>query len=216
LTAQYTSLISAATFAVLDLSLPKEYLYRIDMRCIAPEDFVTTDLFRIIFVCTGNTCRSPMAEGILKKQLMDEFEKSGRVPPIEVTSAGTHAFPGQPASRNSVLAAGKHGIDLDRHFSRRLTRETAESADLIVTMERNHVDDIHAQWPDIDTAFDLRNYGLEPSHSPVSHGIPDPIGMGVEVYARVFEELEREIARVAPLLFMASRRKFSTDRTDIP
>ncbi len=175
-----------------------------------------TDLFRIIFVCTGNTCRSPMAEGILKKLLMDEFDKSKQIPPIEVASAGTHAFPGQPASRNSVVAAGKHGIDLDRHFSKRLTRETAESADMIITMERNHVDDIHAQWPDIDTAVDLRNLGLEPSHPPVSHGIPDPIGMGVEVYARVFEDLEREIARVAPLLFAAARRKFSTDRTDIP
>src|SRR5664279_2972193 len=88
---------------------------------------------RILFVCTGNTCRSPMAGAYFKNLC----EKSGRSD-ITVETAGTFAGEGEPASTQSTAVMKEYGIDLSAHKSSRLTKDKLNAADLIVAMTSSH------------------------------------------------------------------------------
>lgn len=89
---------------------------------------------RILIVCTGNTCRSPMAAALLQRAL----EASGTAS-IAVESAGTGAWEGAPASEGSYLVSLEHGLDLSAHRAQLLSRAAVEGADLILTMSRTHL-----------------------------------------------------------------------------
>jgi protein-tyrosine-phosphatase len=164
--------------------------------------------FKILFVCTGNTCRSPMAEGILKKMLKDE-----RVGDFETSSAGTHGLPNAPASLFAIQAASGRKVDLSRHRSRRLTPEMIKEADLVVAMSAEHLNYIKR----IDGAAGRKTFLLKafPQSEPASNkgqsggvlSIEDPIGGSPEDYQRSFREIEKEIKRIFPkILDLAKRR----------
>ena len=89
--------------------------------------------FGVLFVCTGNICRSPTAEALARREL-------ARHPgaPLEVSSAGSHALEGNPAASRSMLAASTRGASLERHFARELTRRRVRSAGLILCMAAEH------------------------------------------------------------------------------
>ena len=89
--------------------------------------------FGLLFVCTGNICRSPTAEALARREL-------ARYPgaPLEVSSAGSHALEGNPAASRSMLAASTRGASLERHFARELTRRRVRSAGLILCMAAEH------------------------------------------------------------------------------
>lgn len=87
---------------------------------------------KIIFVCTGNTCRSPMAEGIFNK-----IAKENQLD-IFAESAGLFANEGESVTQNAVLACKEKGIDISGHKSRQLTEQLAKTADFIVPMTQNH------------------------------------------------------------------------------
>lgn len=89
---------------------------------------------RILTVCTGNTCRSPLAAAMLKAALV----AAGR-PDIEVESAGTGAWDGSPASEGTYLIALEHDLDLSAHRARLLDQDLVAGADLILTMSRPHL-----------------------------------------------------------------------------
>src|SRR5438046_345072 len=87
---------------------------------------------RVLFVCTGNTCRSPLAAIALRAELGDDAAH------IEVASAGTAASPGQPASEGTQRVAAADGFDLSAHRARPLTAELARAADFVFVMSEPH------------------------------------------------------------------------------
>jgi protein-tyrosine-phosphatase len=164
----------------------------------------TTDrVFRILFVCTGNTCRSPMAEGLCRS-LLGHFRLQQDV---EAASAGLHAVSGGPASRETVTIMEEKGIDLSGHRTACLTAEQAQSADLILTMEERQRQRLLEQFPEAaGKAFVLKEYvamsndgGPAPqvgTRQPGRYDIPDPFGQSMEVYRRCAMELASAVADV--------------------
>lgn len=136
---------------------------------------------KIVFVCTGNTCRSPMAEGLLRALLPAD---SG----WEVCSAGICAGDGFPVSRNSVDALREKEIDISNHLSQNLSPELIEQADLLVTMTRQHRVAILSFSPEsADKVFLLKSFGIAQS---AAADIADPVGEGLDVYRRVRDEID--------------------------
>ena len=164
--------------------------------------------YLVMFVCTGNICRSPMAEGILKDMILDEFQEKHQVMPIEVLSAGTHAVNGYPASSHAIAVAHKHGINLTFHRSRAFTVHVARAADLILTMETNHTLFIKSMLPGIGTVYELKSFNCSNPERYSDVDVRDPIGASGEVYATVFDELKREIARVSQDIFNRALEKY--------
>ena len=138
----------------------------------------------IALVCTGNTCRSPMAETLLRERLR---KKIGCEDAIRVISAGVAAAEGAGATPQAIEVMGQRGLDLTGHSSRPLDESVLNVADLVLTMTRGHRAAILAAWPDMqDHVFTLRRDGGD---------IHDPVGMPVEAYHACSDEIDAELAK---------------------
>ena len=130
----------------------------------------------LVFVCTGNTCRSVMAEGIFKKISSNRND-------IIVASAGTHAIAGMLASDNAVKVLNQMGIDMKDHLATPFDEIIAEKADLIVVMTMEHKDNILTRFAKVQNIEKktklLTEYSLNENKLD---GISDPIGMGYDYY----------------------------------
>ncbi len=138
-------------------------------------------MYHVMMVCTGNICRSPMAAGLLAHYLPVDFKER-----VKVTSSGTHALHGHQAQENAVEAMAQLGIDINHHRARQITRENARSADLILTMEANHLSEIsgllkrrHAK-PMLLTEFDPQSDSAD---------IRDPYGEPLASYQNCIQIL---------------------------
>lgn len=160
--------------------------------------------FRLLFVCTGNTCRSALAEVIARKLFAAE-ELIG----LEVSSAGTNAVDGQPASEGARASAAEHGLDLESFRSRELTRERIEDADLILVMEPRHRARVLSLSPSADVRTHLLGaFSGDDSSAPE---IPDPFGGTVDVYRSTFQRIEKHVrAGLARIQELARRRSDSS------
>ncbi len=144
--------------------------------------------FFILFVCTGNTCRSPMAEYALRSLL--EKERPGQA---EVASAGVAAADGFPATAYAAEAAKIWDLDLSAHQSQAISRELVDKADLIFAMAPEH----HRAVTDLSLTAVGKTYLLKnfPDNSPVGEEVEDPIGQSLEKYNRTFLEIGEYLGR---------------------
>lgn len=144
--------------------------------------------FIALVVCTGNTCRSPMGEAIIKKRFaeklgcrIEELDDRG----VTILSAGIAAMPGGRPSPQAVDVMQKFGVDISDHRSQPISHRLAQFADVILAMTKGHRDAIVAQWPDVAS----RTRTLSSDGSDIS----DPIGMPIDVYEATANQIDQNI-----------------------
>ena len=149
----------------------------------------------VVVVCTGNTCRSPMAAALLRHRLAErlgctvsDLEDRG----VVVASAGLNAYGGGSAATEAIQTMSERGVDLSDHVSQPLTDRLARHADIIFTMTRSHREMLLAQWPEAASRTHLLCID--------GRDVTDPIGGSREIYAACAKQIDAALAeRVAEL-----------------
>jgi len=153
------------------------------------EDVTEVD---ILFVCTGNICRSPLAEGVLKRMLA----QAGLADRVRVDSAGTTGYHAGEAPHPGVAAlAREHGVELDGKRARQVSPEDAEAFDLLIGMTRSHRDALAGAGDKVRLLADFADFGDPDVHDPYYSGDFEKTYRQVEAGCRgLLEHLKRALA----------------------
>ena len=139
----------------------------------------------VLFVCTGNTCRSPMAQAMMQRKIEERFGDSSTDGKLSVValSAGVSAFGGDPASHGALSAVREYGTSLEHHQSTQLNSKLIDQADLILAMGSRHRQVIVSQWPSVSHKVHMI--------SPDGGEISDPFGGPLEAYQKCAQQLDQ-------------------------
>lgn len=148
----------------------------------------------ILFVCTGNTCRSAMAEGIFKKMLKGRTKDYIK---FNIISAGISALPGMSPTPEAISVMFEHGIDISQHHAQELQEELIKKADLILVMTNEHKEFIFTQNKTfLLKKFTLDNKSESNQNNERNYEIIDPIGRKIEFYRIVAKELKKNLKNI--------------------
>jgi protein-tyrosine-phosphatase len=157
-------------------------------------------MFQVLIVCTGNTCRSPMGEVILRSVLPVDLKDQ-----VQVSSAGTGASAGIPASEYAQQAVAARGMELSSHRSRLLTGKLVRESDLVLGMEPSHIAYAKDMAPDAAERIHLiTEHGAE---GGAGEGVRDPIGGGADDYIDTFNRIRSHMLRWLPVIREAVERR---------
>ena len=149
----------------------------------------------ILIVCTGNTCRSSMAEGIFKHLLKNSGKDN-----INVTSAGIKAFEGDGANEKAIYTLNKMGINILNHKARQLTNKIINDSDLILTMTNSHKRMILNAVPEYSNkVYTLKEYAFISNNEDIKGknlDIVDPFGLDYNTYEKVAKEIEENLKKI--------------------
>lgn len=149
------------------------------------------EMQRVLVVCTGNTCRSPMAEGWLNQRLKGKGWTA--------ESAGVAAWGGSPATAEAIEAMREIGIDISLHRSQRVTVEMMAAAAVVLAMTEGHRREIVRRFPDAKgKVFLVHSFGLGEAQD-----VEDPVGLPMEAYQHTRDELVQALGSF--LLYLAER-----------
>ena len=138
---------------------------------------------KILFVCTGNTCRSPMAEALLRKKAKEEGLD------LEVDSAGIFAIDGGPISDKSIEVLRRDGIYIEDYKSQMASEELLKKQDLVLTMSRGHKTSLLSSYDFLDKkVYTMKEYAYN-----IEEDVLDPFGGSLDIYLSTKEELEEII-----------------------
>lgn len=141
-------------------------------------------VMKLLFVCSGNTCRSPLAAAVARREAAARGLRD-----VAVESAGVSAWDGAPPSDGAMLVALERGLDVGAHRARRLTRELLQDADLVLTMSDQHAE-AAARLGGGERVHLLSRFATR----GVSHGgIADPYGGDLDAYRDTADALERHV-----------------------
>jgi len=148
--------------------------------------------YTLLFVCTGNSCRSVMAKGLIEKMV----ENAGLSEKVHIDSAGTSTFAGIGAAPNTIAVMKEEGADVSGHIGKNLNRDILKRSDMVFVMERHHRDFILSMMPDIKDKIRLLKEGAD---------IPDPIGRPLEEYKNILNIIKEEVENIFLEIFKVEK-----------
>ena len=153
----------------------------------------------ILFICTGNTCRSAMAEGIFKNILKKRKEDNSS---FNIISAGISALPGMSSTPEAIKVMTEKDIDISRHVATQVQKDLVKKADLILVMSNTHKDYIKIKFAFAqDKVYLLKEFAQigefkSTQKTDENYEVVDPLGRPIEFYRIVARELEENLEKI--------------------